>query len=267
MWRDPVTLPPTAPTNSTRTQNFPHAFAYELPHHWVVGVERTFERAPGKGLAFRAEIYRREVANPRPRYENLYEALNTFPEVEPDRVRIAPDQANAEGIELFLRGRSGPRFGWWINYTYATTEDLIDGRWTPRHFDQRHTVNLDLDYSVGKHWHINVAWRFHTGWPTTPLDLAVEEDDEGELEFVPELGDLYSQRLPEYHRLDLRASREWKVGGGVLGFYVDIQNLYNRKNLAGFDVQIEDEDDAVGLIFEPEYWAKIQPSAGGTFEF
>jgi outer membrane receptor protein involved in Fe transport len=237
----------------------------EEAEHWVLGFEKTFQQAPGKGLAVRAEIYRREVANPRTRYENLYEALNTFPEVEPDRVRIDPDRAVAEGIELFLRGRPGPKFGWWVNYAYATTEDEIDGVWTPRQFDQRHSVNIDLDYRPGKRWHLNVAWRFHTGWPTTPLDVEIEEDDEGEFEFAPVLGQLNSERLPEYHRMDLRASRQWNIGRGVLGLYVDIQNVYDRDNLAGFDVEIDDDQGVV--VFEPEYWAGILPSLGVTYEF
>ncbi len=79
------------------------------------------------------------------------------------------------------------------------------------------------------------------------------------------LGELNCERLPDYHRLDLRASREWRLGGGTLGFYVDIQNVYDRDNLAGFDVEIDDEEGVV--IFEPEYWASILPSAGITWTF
>ena len=53
-----------------------------------------YEVFPGENRlgieAVRVELFRRDVDNPRPRYENLLEPLNFFPEIEPDRVRIAP---------------------------------------------------------------------------------------------------------------------------------------------------------------------------------
>jgi len=237
----------------------------EQSEHRIIGYEHIFERASGNHLAFRAEAYQREVENPRPRYENLYEALNTFPEVEPDRVRIDPDHSQAEGVEFFLRGRASKRVSWFVNYAWAKTEDRIDGVDIPRQFDQRHAFNLDIDYLLGENWRLNLAWRYHSGWPTTPLSVAVEEDDEGELEFVPELGELYSERLAAYHRLDLRASRSWKLRSGTLELFIDIQNLYNRKNIAGFDIEIDDEDGTTEFFVE--YWAGILPSAGISFEF
>ena len=231
----------------------------------LIGLERVFSRGGDRSLALRVEAYRRDIENPRPRYENLYEPLNTFPEAEPDRFRIAPGRSLAEGIELFLRGREGKRFGWFVNYAYAATEDRIDGLWVPRRYDQRHTVNVDLDYRLGEHWRLNLAWRFHSGWPTTPLDVEVEVDEEGMEQFVPVLGELNSKRLPDYHRLDLRASREWKVGGGKLGFFVDVQNLYDRDNVAGFCVEIDEEEGTA--IFVTEFWAGILPSVAITYEF
>ena len=240
-------------------------FPVEQSEHALIGFERVFRQGSRGSLALRVEAYRREIENPRPRYENLYEPLNTFPEAEPDRVRIAPDRSEAEGIELFLRARHGDRIGWFVNYTYASIEDEIMGLWVPRKYDQRHTLNLDFDYLLGKHWRLNVAWRFHTGWPTTPLTLEPEEDEEGEIVFVPVLGELNSKRLADYHRLDLRASRTWDLGGSKLRFFVDIQNVFNRKNVAGFNLLIDEDNGTID--FETEYWAGVLPSFGFILEF
>jgi outer membrane receptor for ferrienterochelin and colicin len=233
----------------------------ERSEHWIAGFERIFDG----GLAFRAELYQRMVRNPRPRYENLYEVLNTFPEVEPDRVRIAPDRSAAEGIELFLQGNAGKRLAWWINYALARTEDEFGELEAPRGIDQRHTLNIDLDYRILKQWRLNLAWRYHSGWPTTPLSLEEEIDEFGETIYVPVLGPLNSERLSDYHRMDVRASREFPLKGGRLTLFIDIQNLYDRQNIAGFDTEIDEEE---GTIFsETEYWAGILPSAGITYEF
>lgn len=231
----------------------------ERSEHRVLGFEKLID-----ALDLRVELYQRRVASPRPRYENLFEPINTFPEVEPDRVRIAPDRSVAEGVELFLRGRLGRRADWWANYAYASTEDEIDGRRIPRLFDQTHAVNLDLDIRAGEHWRVNLAWRYHTGWPTTPLGLQETLDDEGDVEFVPLLGRLNSERLPSYHRLDVRASRRWQLRSLSLDFFVDVQNLYNRRNLGGFDFEI-DEDEGT-LQADREEWPGFIPSAGISFE-
>ena len=231
----------------------------------VLGFEHHFDTVKVPGLALRIELYQREVLNPLPRWENLYEPINAFPEVEPDRVRIAPDRALAEGIELFLRGRFGRKIGWWLNYTWSSAEDEIAGESFPRSFDQSHALNLDLDYRIDDHWTLNVAWRYHTGWPTTPLTLQEEVDEDGEPVFVPVTGRRFSARLPNYHRLDLRASRPWTLRAGTLVFYVDIQNVYDRGNIAGFDFAIDEE--AGTLEPNAEEWAGILPSLGVSFEF
>ena len=49
-----------------------------------------------------------------------------------------------------------------------------------------------------------------------------------------EFGPLNAQRLPPYHRLDVRATRRFGVGRGDLEVYVDVFNLYNRENLRGY---------------------------------
>ena len=242
-------------------------FPVERSEHRVLGFERVFgDSADGNELVLRAEVYRRDVSNPRPRFENLYEPINTFPEAEPDRVRIAPERSIAEGVELFLRGGLGARTRWWANYTYSTTDDVIAGRRTPRDFDQTHSLNLDLDFPLGEKWRLNLAWRYHTGWPTTQLTIEERVDPaSGAVTFAPVLGPLYAQRLSDYHRLDLRASRGWNLRAGDLTFYVDIQNVYDRNNIAGFDFEFDRE---AGLVRStPETWVGFLPSAGVTLEF
>ncbi|MGH9381126.1 MAG: TonB-dependent receptor plug domain-containing protein [Thermoanaerobaculia bacterium] len=238
----------------------------EESEHRVLGFETILGGGfASPGLALRAEIYQREVLNPRPRYENLFEPINFFPEAAPDRVLIAPLRSVAEGVELFLRGHLGPKVTWWANYAYATTEDEIDGRWVPRLFDQKHSLNLDLDWELGRSWRLNLGWRIHTGWPTTPLTLGRVEDEEGKLAWVPVLGPLNGDRLPTYHRLDLRASRSWRWRELGLELFVEIQNAYDRQNTGGFEFDV---DPVAGtLAREVEAWPGVVPAFGLSLEF
>lgn len=237
----------------------------ERSEHWVAGFEHLFAGgASGPLRGVRAEIYRRRVTDPRPRYESLFEPFEPFPEGEPDRYRVVPESGTAEGVELFVQGRAGGRLAWWINYGYSTTEDVISGQKIPRQIDQRHTLNADVNLRLGRHWDLNLAWRFHTGWPTTPVFLKEIEDEDGETELIPALGPLNSDRLPDYHRLDLRLSRKWQVERGRLTFFADVQNLYNRRNVAGFDLEIDEE--AGQLLKRQEDWPGFFASAGIAWE-
>ena len=102
-------------------------------------------------------------------------------------------------------------------------------------------------------------------WPTTRIGLATTIDDDGEVEFEPLLGPLHGERLPPYHRLDLRLSRTAVWRGVDVLLFVDAQNVYHRRNIAGYDVSI-DEDQGV-LVRRPELGAGILPSFGIRFEF
>ncbi|MDH3525601.1 MAG: TonB-dependent receptor [Acidobacteriota bacterium] len=238
----------------------------ERSEHRVLGFEHLFApRGRGSDVALRVEVYRREVFNPIPRFENLYERINAFPELEPERVRVAPERSVARGLEIFVRSRLGSRVGWWANYAYATTEDEIDGRFVPRYFDQTHALTVDFDLRLSEAWTLNLAWRYHTGWPTTPLTLRENVDEEGESRFEPVLGEPYSERLPAYHRLDLRARRQWRLAAGDLELFFDVQNVYDRGNIAGFDYEIDEVDGTI--LPDPEKWLGLTPSFGIAFEF
>jgi outer membrane receptor protein involved in Fe transport len=261
----------------------------ERAEHWVLGVERRLSLATRFApTALRLEAYRRTVANPRPRYESLFEPLESFPEGELDRYRFEPEESEAAGIELQVEGRAGERLGWWLNYAYARSEDRIDGEWIPRQIDQRHTFNLDLNRRIGRHWDLNLAWRYHTGRPTTRvfLDRVLEEpggEEEGEepeepeepgepgepeppeVRLVPRLGTINGARVAAYHRLDLRLSRGWTLPRGRLTFFADVQNLYDRRNVAGFDVEVDEESETIVATEEP--WPGFFASAGLVWEF
>ena len=55
------------------------------------------------------------------------------------------------------------------------------------------------------------------------------------------------ERLPAYHRLDIRVSKQFTIGNGRLDIYVDVFNAYNRRNAEAFryDAFITSEGRAV----------------------
>jgi hypothetical protein len=79
------------------------------------------------------------------------------------------------------------------------------------------------------------------------------------------VGPFYEERLDDYHRLDLRASRATRVARGELRFFVDVQNLYDHENDRGRDLedeQIEILDGVAVVDFPAATWFGIIPSIG-----
>lgn len=237
----------------------------ERSEHRILGYERTFER-PGGPWLLRFELYDRRVDNPRVRFENLFDPLSIVPELEGDRVRIAPERSAAHGLEVFLSGQSrlaGRRADWFLSYAYARSLDLIAGREVPRSVDQPHTLRFDLGVDLVRGWRLDLAGELRSGWPTTALLLKPATTDDGSVEYVPVLGPLYGERLPAYRRLDLRLSRLFDVSRGRLEVFFTVQNLTNARNVRGYKFTlVTDQAGAVRLVSKERLWGPAVPNFG-----
>ena len=67
----------------------------------------------------------------RPRFENVLNSIDVFPEAQDDRVRIAPERSRASGVELRLAGSAGSDAAWWLGYARSRAVDTIGGRDVP----------------------------------------------------------------------------------------------------------------------------------------
>ncbi len=255
----------------------------EVSDQFTLGLERVFEGSLVRVL--KAEAYRREIDRARPRFESLFEPHNVFPELEIDRVRLAPERSEAQGLELLVRGQFSPRTSFRASAAWSQTRDHFGGAWVDRQIDQPFALQLGLETLLGRAWRLAIAWRYHSGWRTTPFfafelddtlgeglpedgeEEEIEDAEDQEGEDLPDLGvglgALASDRLSDYHRLDLRLSRTFDLRRGRLQLFFEVQNVYDRKNLGGFDLAV---DDGV-LVADPELSTGILPSAGVRWEF
>ncbi len=245
-------------------------FGAERAEHRMVGLERTFKTQTAS-WEVSLEVYQRLIEDVRPRFENVFQTFVLNPETANDRILIAPDSAEARGAEFFLNRRGGGTFDWWINYAWSEATDAIDGRDVLRATDQTHALNLGLAWRPTPRWSFNGVWIYHTGWPTTPASATVSRGRNGEPVAVPVIGALRSDRLDDYHRLDVRASRRFARKRSVLELFIDVQNLYNRRNDAGFEVDggsflVDDQGNAVYRP-TPEEWLGLLPSFGISWTF
>ncbi len=242
---------------------------FSLPEkstHYLLGYDRRF----GKGIEFRIEAYLKDFEDLRTRYENLTRSVVQYAGTGPDRVAIPADTGEVKGVEVIFKQNIGGTWSWFVNYAWSRAEDEVDGETIPRQWDQEHTVNFNLNYRYGKKWNVNMAWIYHTGWRTTPLELveSIGSDGAAGYEILP--GPFFSNRLSAYHRMDLRINRQVFINQRR-GFelYLDIANLYNRKNQRGYsEIQLAlDENGQAFIDREEDTWLPILPSFGLTWRF
>lgn len=187
--------------------------------HTIASVEHRF----GGTLALRAEVYRKTTRHVRPRYENLFDPLELLPELRASRVLIAPQRADARGIDLFVSGEKP--MSWWAGLSLARAEDEVDGVGVPRSWDQRRALNAGATWPVGP-WSLTAVATVHRGWPTTTVSVVTNAA--GGRTAVA--GERNASRLDAVRRLDMRASRDFHIGTGDLRFFAEVTNVTNREN-------------------------------------
>ena len=225
----------------------------------VIGLQHAF----GERYSARVELYAKEYEQLRPRFENAFDPLALIPEIEPDRVRVAPESAVARGIELSLAYSGSGPFSWWASYVLARVEDRIDGDGVPRSWDQRHALQFGVAWDAAD-WSFVAALNAHSGWPTT--SLTVDASDAAAP--IAIVGERNAERLGSFATLDVRASRTVPLRVGSLDMFFEISNATSRENPCCLEFDLE--DDAFGnLVLEQEtdHWLPRLASVGVLWKF
>lgn len=220
--------------------------------HAVASLDHDFS----PDLALRIEAYRKEYSRLKVRYENLFDPLVLLPELQPDRVAIAPSAALAYGAELSLSWRPLGAWSGWFSYAWSEVEDVVD-RAVVRSWDQKHAVSAGLKWVKGR-WDVTLADTFHTGWPTTPVSLVGG---------TPVVGGRNTERLGSFNSLDVRVSRHFALPKGELEAWAEVTNLANQGNDCCVDYRVLTQPDGVVLDRQVDSWLGLVPSVGVLWKY
>lgn len=195
--------------------------------HFILGVEKSFE----SGLRIVLEGYRKDLKDP------IGEAVNRY--IELPEMMSRYDRGRIQGAELTLERSGAGAWSWALNYGYLHATQEKDGVESPRNADQRHSASLLLGRPFGRGWTAGGVLRYASGLPYSPLRSFNLGFAHGII-----IGDLNSERLPAFHRLDLRLSRSVPVSWGRIAVQVDLLNVYNRSNVRSVDLFYDDTEHA-----------------------
>ena len=151
---------------------------------------------------------------------------------------ILAGKSRAYGIEFLLKKSDG-RHKFWLAYTLSKSEQKTAGRnssenginmseWYNTPYDKPHDISINSEYRINKKLKIVGNFIFQTGQPTNYPNSQYTYMNLN----VPNYGKRNSQRLPNYHRMDvnLTLNPEKKNKKVESSWVFGIYNLYDRDN-------------------------------------
>jgi hypothetical protein len=181
-----------------------------------------------------------------------YKQLDDLVTRDPIATYLNQGEGFARGMELFAKYTPSEEFLGWLSYTHGLSErrDTPTAELRPFSFDQTHVATAAVSYRPGRKWDIGLKWQFSTGLPFTPVlsaNRVVAEDGSG-VAYEPVFGPLNSERLPAFHRLDVRVARHFTIAGAPVETYLEVLNAYNRRNV--FAVEYNDDYTEKELLYQ-----------------
>jgi hypothetical protein len=187
---------------------------------------------------------------------------------------ILPGEARAYGLEILIKKNKGPLTGWFA-YTLSRSEQKTQGRtaaetginsglWYPTAYDKTHDLSLTASYELSRKWDFNMNFVYQTGLPTTYPTAQYQFENLT----IPVYSPRNSNRLPDYHRLDISATftpKNQKNRSWNSSWNFGIYNVYARKNAVSLSFR-KNEDTQVNEAVRLSLFG-IVPSVTYNFKF
>jgi len=175
----------------------------------------------------------------------------------------------AYGMELYIKKQEGRLTGW-VSYTLARSMRKIpginDGIAYPSTYDRTHDVSVVANYDLSKRWNFSTSWVFSTGNPTSyPI---AKYDVQGNTIYYYAARN--SNRIPDYHRLDISFTYDFKKNERrkvkqSLNF--SIYNLYARRNAYSVSFRQNEDNPNVSEATRLSIIGSMIPSVTYNFNF
>jgi hypothetical protein len=139
---------------------------------------------------------------------------------------LGQGQGAAYGVEAQARGRiERSMLMASVGWGRALRRESEDGDWSRANWESPLSVTLIGAYEAGKAWTLSGRWRFASGYP---VGWDVEAYDPLNATTSPVVRQEGGRTSP-FHALDLKVSKTVVARRFNLDVYLDVQNVYNRR--------------------------------------
>jgi hypothetical protein len=162
-------------------------------------------------------------------YKNLYDLIVTGGDGETFN---DTGTGRAYGGEILIRRKLADGFFGWFSYGYSVSRrDDHDAK--GQYFfdyDRTHIINVIASYRMVDWFQVGCKWRYATGLPYTSIVGSGYDAPKDEY-FPIYSADFNRDRMPDYHKLDIRVDFFAHWFGVQWDIYIEVLNAYNSKNI------------------------------------
>ena len=215
---------------------------------WIA-VDKTVSPAKSSQIVLGYEEYIRDLY--KFQIEGYYKDINNLFTFEESRATtdeaisdtsladiVTPSDGYAYGLELFAQKMSGKLSGW-LAYTFSVSRKSMNSIFYDKEeeyyngWDRTHSFSALGNYLISKKWDMNWKLSLQSGQAYTPIigyyNQILPESPDEVYRTIP--GTRNSARYSPYSRLDLGIVYHTKLLGSKMDIYVQIINVFNRKNI------------------------------------
>ena len=229
---------------------------------WLFQVRNTQYSAGARylnnGWNFNLDLYRKKV-------NRVYSAAFDFTNEEHPWVF---GDLNIKGLELSGQYQnSWSKFLW--TYEYVDELLLLDNDdQIPSPYTQPHRVSLYQSF-VKNDFTLSLHWKFATGrYFSLVEELSTYFDENGDEKFRIQLNEIFGDRVPNYHNLDLSLIYNFKIMGSAnakIGLHIN--NVYNKNNILSNEYFVDYRQEVVQLGLFQRQGLPFTPNVSLDIEF
>lgn len=178
-------------------------------------------------------------------------------------------EGQAYGTELLLKKQrsAGDWYGWSsLSWSKAERTDLRRNQTSEYYLDTPLVANLVVAYPYDETWDFSARLTVRSGAKYTPIIGSKPNPYYPDYQ-VAVYGELNSETLPVYHRLDIQAEQQGSLFGLPVTYTYAILNVLNRKNVSGYFLQKAKAGETPAYNIEAEENLGIFPSIGLKVQF
>lgn len=170
-------------------------------------------------------------------YKRLWDLARALaPQQDNSGIHYVSDvSGSARGVELMLEKQLTDDWSGWLSVSYSQSErqDPITQISTEYRLDTPLVVNAVVNYKLTPNWTMGAVFSGRSGNRYSPI-IGARPNPHHPDYLLPVYGELNSERLPFYHRLDVEFKRSSQLFGHPAEYTLAVRNLYNRQNVSGY---------------------------------
>lgn len=197
-----------------------------------------------------------------------------LPPSTPFADKLVAGKGKSRGIDFKIAKEYGKITGH-ISYSLLWADrqfpEINNGEWFPARFDNRHKINIALNWKINSKWEIGTTWTGMSGNRITlPLQCWIDPGI-GPWHYDMVLNEkVNNYRLPFYHRLDLAATRKTHNGYWTFSLYnayCNMNVIAVRRDYSNTMVPLPNGDFDYKPVFQKIRLIPIIPSVSYTWIF